>query len=137
MVIRAAAKADEAAIKRIVRAARINPTNLDWRRFLVAEVDGRIVGTGQVKPHRDGSRELASIAVVPAYQRQGVGGQIIRALIARENGPLYLTCRAPLGAYYPRFGFRAIGRDEMPPYFRRLAWFMRFWGGLVMKHDGD
>jgi hypothetical protein len=38
-------------IRRIVWCARINPFDLDWRRFLVAEENGNIVGVGQVKLH--------------------------------------------------------------------------------------
>lgn len=121
IIIRPAVQRDQAAIKAIVRAARINPLDLDWQRFLVAEDSGQIVGVGQVKPHRDGSRELASIAVVPERQRQGIGGTIIRALLGRETGPLYLMCEDHLETYYVRFGFRRVGADNMSPYFRRMS----------------
>jgi predicted N-acetyltransferase YhbS len=73
-----------------------------------------------VKPHEDGSRELASLAVVPEWQGQGVGGAIIRALLARETGTLHLMCAADTEQYYERFGFRRIDRPDMPPYFRRF-----------------
>ncbi|HET7467054.1 MAG TPA: GNAT family N-acetyltransferase, partial [Candidatus Dormibacteraeota bacterium] len=86
MRLRAAADRDQATIRRIVRAAGINPTSLQWQRFIVAEERGEIVGVGQVKPHRDGTRELASIAVVPERQGRGLGSEIINALIAREHG---------------------------------------------------
>lgn len=135
--IRAATAADQPAIQQIVRRARINPIGIDWRRFLVAEADGVIVGIGQVKPHRDGSRELASIAVVPERRRQGIASQIIRALIAREQGVLYLTCRAELEPFYMRFGFRRIQKDEMLPYFRRIAFLLRLGHVIVMRRLGD
>ena len=35
--------------------------------------------------------------------------------------PLYLTCRAALGTFYEKWGFRAIELAEMPEYYRRLA----------------
>src|ERR1043165_2408750 len=81
VVVRPATVADQPAIRRIVRQARINPTGLAWPRFVVAEAEGQVGGTGQVKPHRDGSRELASIATVPEMQRRGVARQIIEALL--------------------------------------------------------
>jgi N-acetylglutamate synthase-like GNAT family acetyltransferase len=121
VVIRPAVAADQFAIKMIVRAARIIPTGLDWPRFLVAEESSGLIGVGQVKPHRDGSRELASIAVVPEWQGQGVGAAIVRGLLARENGVLHLMCRSINAPFYERFGFRRIDRHEMPPYFRRMA----------------
>lgn len=118
--IRPARLEDQPTIRRIVRRAGINPLGLPWQRFVLAEVDGRIVGTGQIKPHKDESRELASLAVVPAFQGQGIGGDIIRHLLAAEQGPVYLMCAGRLGGYYARFGFRVIEPAEMPPYFRRV-----------------
>ncbi len=76
-----------------MRRARLNPFDLDWRRFLVAEQDSQIAGMVQVGPHSDGSRELASLAVLPAQQGQGTGGALIGALLERERGPLHLMCR--------------------------------------------
>jgi N-acetylglutamate synthase-like GNAT family acetyltransferase len=119
--LRPATAADQPIITAIVREAGINPRDLDWPRFIVAERDGQVIGVGQVKPHGDGSRELASIAVRPEFQGQGVGSAICRALIERESGVLHLITITDTADYYHRFGFRKIGWDEMPPYFRRLA----------------
>jgi N-acetylglutamate synthase-like GNAT family acetyltransferase len=141
--IRPATEADQAEITRIVRSSNINPFSLAWPRFLVAAEQGRIVGVGQVKQHGDGSRELASIAVVPDRRGKGIASAVINALLAREPGTLYLTCRSPMETFYNRFGFRRVGREEMSPYFRRIAWLAnppRFVtrlfgdvGGLIMK----
>jgi N-acetylglutamate synthase-like GNAT family acetyltransferase len=122
ILIRPAARTEAAAIRALIRAVRINPTGLDWRRFLVAvAADGQVVGTGQVKLHRDGSRELASIAVRPAFRERGIAGAIIARLLDREGQrPLYLVCRAALRKFYERFGFRTAGPAELPPYFQRL-----------------
>ena len=100
--------------------------SLNWPNFVVAKdddwEDGAIVGVGQVKPHRDGSRELASIAVIPARQGLGIGSAIIETLLAREPGVvLYLTCRAQLEHYYDRFGFHFLVPAEYPRYFKRMV----------------
>jgi amino-acid N-acetyltransferase len=120
IIIRPAVAGDQYAITAIVRAALLNPLDLDWRRFLLAQCGQDVIGVGQVKPHQDGSRELASIAVVPEWQGQGVGSAIIRGLLARETGTLHLICAADTERYYERFGFQRIDRSEMPPSFRRL-----------------
>ncbi|MSP12893.1 MAG: N-acetyltransferase [Chloroflexi bacterium] len=143
--LRPATAADQQTIVEVIRQARINPQDLKWPNFIVAEKEQQIIGTGQIKTHGDGSRELASIAVRPAYQRQGVGRRICRVLIAREQGPLYLTCRSEMETYYVQFGFRAIGPEEMPPYYRRLRRIVRVITGLtfgriklsVMLREGD
>ena len=121
--IRPAQAADQPAIRAIVCAAWINPCDLDWQRFLVAEEQGRVVGVGQVKPHGDGSRELASLAVIPERQARGIGGALIDALLAREPGPVYLMCMDRLERYYERFGFRRLARADLPPSFRLVGRF--------------
>ena len=121
VIIRPANAGDQVPIRAIVRAARLNPIGLDWPRFLVAEQGGGLIGVGQVKPHRDGSRELASIAVVPEWQGQGIGAAIVRELLARERGVLHLMCASTTMPFYRRFGFDEIGRAAMPAYFRRMT----------------
>jgi N-acetylglutamate synthase-like GNAT family acetyltransferase len=111
---------DQFAITMIVRAAWLFPRALDWQRFLLARWGQDIIGVGQVKPHSDGSRELASLAVVPEWQGNGVGGALIRALLSRETGPLHLMCDDSREHYYERFGFKRLDRGAMPPYFRRF-----------------
>ncbi len=139
--IRPATGTDQKIINKIIHDANINPMDLDWHRFLVAEEDGKAIGVGQVKQHGDGSRELASIAVIPERQSMGIGGEIIRTLLLREVGTLYLTCRAELESYYSRFGFRQIEMDEMTSYFRRIMRAARIFSKvvgfkpIVMKRD--
>lgn len=118
--LRPAVRSDQWTIRRIVWLALINPLDLDWRRFVVAEIEGRCVGVGQVKSHSGGLRELASIAVIPEWQGCGISSAIIRELLARESGPVYLTCRVELESYYERFGFHRLSIAEMPAYFRRF-----------------
>ncbi|HEX9090031.1 MAG TPA: GNAT family N-acetyltransferase, partial [Anaerolineales bacterium] len=68
------AMADDApAIRQIISAVHINPLSLDWQRFVIAtDGQGRLVGCGQVKTHRDGSLELASVAVQPEWRGRGI-----------------------------------------------------------------
>jgi len=121
---------DFSAIRELIHSAQINPTGLDWHRFWVAKTSTEaILGCGQVKPHKDGTLELASIAVNPDWRRQGIASAIIRQLIKLYPGPLYLTCRSSLGEFYRPFGFQVLTPDEMPPYFRRISRL----GSVIMK----
>jgi N-acetylglutamate synthase-like GNAT family acetyltransferase len=121
--LRPATAEDERLIRATIRAMRLNPLGLDWRRFTIAETQaGRFAGCVQVKPHRDGSRELASLAVSPAFRGRGVARLLINHLFASEAPPLYLTCRAELHDFYQKFGFCSLtDASDMPPYFRRLS----------------
>jgi amino-acid N-acetyltransferase len=120
--IRPAFPEDLTAIKNLVRSARINPTGLKWPRFVVAENDsGEVIGCGQIKPHRDGSYELASLVVAENFRGQGVARSLIAHLTKNHEGILYLMCRSSLGDFYKKFGFEPVSESEMPPYFRRIS----------------
>src|SRR6266704_7126356 len=109
--IRAATEDDQPKIRRHIKEVHLPRMNLQWANFVVAEEDREMVGMGQVKSHGDGSRELASIAVVPKRQAQHIGTAVINALLARERGVvLHLSCRRELEGYYERFGFKRVER---------------------------
>ena len=136
-ILRAACEADFPAIRALIRQARINPMGLAWQRFLVAvDEQDRLIGCGKVKPLRDGTRELASIAVVPEWRGQGIASTIILRLLAENPGRLYLTCRASMGTYYERFGFRKVVKEELTPYFRRIQRLVGFFMRAGMAEEG-
>ncbi|MBL8063742.1 MAG: GNAT family N-acetyltransferase [Anaerolineales bacterium] len=119
--VRQAMESESGQIKDLIHLVGINPTGLDWRRFLVAvDESGRVIGCGQVKPHGSDILELASIAVKPEYQKQGIARKIIEILLAQSPRPLYLMCIAHNGPMYEKFGFASIGEGEMPRYFQRI-----------------
>jgi GNAT superfamily N-acetyltransferase len=89
-----------------------------------------------VKPHGDGTRELASLAVQPAYRGQGVARQLIEHLLAHHPPPLYLTCRSRLQPLYEKFGFRAVPPADLPLYFRRIARLAALFGRGFASPDG-
>jgi amino-acid N-acetyltransferase len=121
IAFRPATQNDARTIRTLIYRVGINPMSLDWRRFLLlVDENDRLIGCGQIKPHADGTRELASIAVVPEYQGKGFGTQIITRLLTNTPLPLYLTCRSTTGPYYYRFGFQRLTPSELPPYFHRI-----------------
>jgi N-acetylglutamate synthase-like GNAT family acetyltransferase len=137
VTIRTAERGDAWAIRALIYTTGINPLGLDWRRFIVAVDDaGQVIGCAQVKPHADGSREVASLAVQPGRQRQGIGRALLERLLAEHAPPLYLTCRASLRPFYERFGFRALARAEMPPYFRAIHRLYGFFKMISRRAEG-
>jgi len=106
--IRHAKSGDQASIRSLIRKVGINPLGLDWRRFYVAVDQGdQIIGCGQIKFHKDGSRELASIAVDEKWRGRGIATSVIQQLL-REGEGLWLVCRKGLVPFYERFGFKEV-----------------------------
>jgi len=127
---------DAKVIRNLIHEAQINPFGLDWRHFMVAEdAEAGIIGTGQIKTHYDGTRELASIAVRPAYQNQGIARQIIERLLGENPPPLYLTCRSSLGPFYQKFGFLPLDKGQLNGYFARIQRLGTFF--MKLRRTGD
>ena len=117
------ARADEQAlIRRLVAEARLDPTNLHWQNFLLAEVHGEVVGCVQVRPY-PGLRELGSMVVRPTYRKQGVGGALMHVILGQNVPPLFLECPAYRVTFYERFGFRVVGLREIP-WVLRVKWIL-------------
>lgn len=137
VVMRPATAGDQPAIRRMIRQAGINPLGLGWRRFVVVEARESIIACGQVKVHGDGSRELASLAVVDAWQGRGLARAVIEYLQRQAGPPLWLTCREGLVPLYRRFGFREVTEArELSPYFRRLMRLVRVILRVVRPEEG-
>lgn len=117
--IRPAAESDQGRIVQLIRQARLNQRNLYWSNFLVAEVAGEVVGVRQLKRHPQGTREIASGFVLPAYRRQGISARLMNEILSRESGPLYLMCDQKWTGYYEGFGFRKVEPRELPADFGR------------------
>ena len=120
--LRLAREEDSDSIKDLIHSAGINPMGLDWRRFVVAvDAQDQLIATGQIKPHGRDIHELASIAVVPKHQGEGIARAMIEHLLKDSPRPLYLTCRSRLEPLYEKFGFRSIPYEEMPRYYQRIS----------------
>jgi N-acetylglutamate synthase-like GNAT family acetyltransferase len=134
--LRPATKAEFSEIKVLIRQVGINPLGLDWRRFTVAvDGSGQMIACGQMKPVRGDLMELASLAVRPAYRHQGIARALIEHLLTDTFRPVFLTCRSGLGAFYEKFGFRALQLEEMPRYYRRLQRLTNMF--LKFAHKGE
>lgn len=129
ILIRPAVESDARTLRRIIRQARISPLAIDWRRFLVAEAQDEVVGIGQIRPYADGTRELASLAVVPDWQYKGVATRLVQELLAPETGDVFLICQNTLEEFYQRFGFSTAPPELYPT---KLGRFLRL-GNIFFK----
>jgi N-acetylglutamate synthase-like GNAT family acetyltransferase len=114
MAIRRATEADQQAVTAMVRGARLNPRNLHWQRFVVAEHDGVIIGTAQLRLHPDGVRELASLVVEPGMRDQGVASRLVDALLTGDEEEDYMLVDRRFAHHYERWGFRQVNTRDLP-----------------------
>ena len=101
----------------LAAASSVNSTTPCW----VAENDGRVAGFLAARKLAD-ELEILNLAVVPASQRQGIAGQLLRAAMkwaaAEKIAKIYLEVRASNTAaktFYQSHGFHAIGKR--PNYY--------------------
>ena len=114
VAIRRATERDQAAIRTLVRAERMNPHGLDWPNFLVAADGTGPRGVVQMRKHADGSRELGSLVVAEKMRGHGIATRLIDALLAEERGRVHLITDAAYAAHYRRWGFRQIEPRQAP-----------------------
>ncbi len=131
--LRPATEADQQTIKTMVRDARLNPFGLKWRRFILAvTADDQIIGCVQLKPHRGGVLELASLVVLKGWRRKGVARLLIGHLQGTSGPPIWLMCMSRLKKFYEQFGFRQVHLGQpMPGYYR---WLLRL--GFLFNRFG-
>lgn len=128
VTIRPARAEDEPGILALVRSERLNPFELDWRRFVLATDAGGIVGAAQLRRHGDGSHELGSLVVRRHARRHGVAARLIDAVLARGDSRVFMITGAAFAHHYARWGFRAIAPARAPWPVLRNYWLGRLAG---------
>jgi N-acetylglutamate synthase-like GNAT family acetyltransferase len=114
--VRPATAADAASIRALVRGApRMNPTGLDWPNFVVAEHDGAVVGTAQLRPAGRGAVELGSLVVRADRRGRGLAGRLVAAALERSGGRVLVITAAAHAGFYRRRGFRPLPPWRAPP----------------------
>ncbi len=95
--------------------------------FLVARLDGRLVGTGALKPRGEGVAEIVRMSVAKDLRRLGLGRKILTELVERARvmslRKIILETTETWGeviAFYLSFGFRITHHQDGDVYFELL-----------------
>lgn len=126
-VLRSAAPSDLGAVVRLLDESDLPTAGVEasFSRFLVAEAGGRLVGVAGLEVHGDDG-VMRSVAVDPSLRGRGLGAQLTDQVIGAARGAglrrLYLLTTTAED-YFPRHGFRRIGRGEVSPDVRQSVEF--------------
>ncbi len=91
--------------------------------FLVAELDGNVVGCGAMHVIWEDLGELRTLAVAPGLTGSGIGRALVAALLerARDLGVSRVFCLTFETEFFARAGFVEIeGAPVTPDVFRQL-----------------
>jgi amino-acid N-acetyltransferase len=125
--LRRATDRDWTAIENLLTSADLP---LDGARdslddFVVAAEDGRIVGCAAMERH-DGAALVRSVAILESHRGKRIGELLVNRILGdakrdRLQSLWLLTTTA--AAWFPRFGFAAASRDEVPDSLKASAEF--------------
>jgi amino-acid N-acetyltransferase len=96
-----------------------------WDTTIVARDGDRIIGSAALELYPDGAL-LRSVAVEPSAQGRGLGHELTTAALEmarqhRVEAVYLLTTTAE--AFFPRFGFDRIAREDVPAGVRQSVEF--------------
>ena len=121
--IRQARASDWPAVRALLAGANLPLAGLNEKLagFAVArDSEAGVIGCAALERYGR-SALLRSVAVVETWRGQGVAGRLTQRLLdeARAAGMTNITLLTTTAAdYFPRYGFRAIPRDEAPAAVR-------------------
>ncbi|HEU5013784.1 MAG TPA: GNAT family N-acetyltransferase [Roseiflexaceae bacterium] len=125
VIVRAATEADIEAIVAVVnenvRQGHLLPRTPENIRaslntWLVAEVDGQVVGIGSLLKMSDVLVEVRSLAVLPAFRSYGVGAKIVQGLVEEARRRGFRTAFALTRAvhFFEKLGFTVTNKERFP-----------------------
>ncbi|MBC8162598.1 MAG: GNAT family N-acetyltransferase [Roseiflexaceae bacterium] len=93
--------------------ASIRASLPDW---LIAEIDGVLVGCGSLLLMGPQLVEVRSLAVLPAYRSYGIGAKIVMALVeeARRRGYATVFALTRAVAFFLKLGFALTNKERFP-----------------------
>lgn len=128
-VLRTATAHDRAAVERLLERSALPTTGIaelfatSAGDFVVADdpdTPGELVAVAGLERCGDYAL-LRSVAVQPEWRRHGLGHALVRRVVdeAEQRGlqALYLLTTTA-EHYFPRFGFQAVARDQVPAEVR-------------------
>ncbi len=128
--LRAATVADSGAIHHLIAenvdAGHLLPRSISEieehaSRFVVAEMDGRVVGCAELAPLSGAVAEVRSLVVDEAFRGQRIGGQLVASVAAAgaAGGFSTLCAFTHEPRHFLRLGFSVVPHSQVPEKIAR------------------
>jgi len=84
--------------------------------YLVADVDGNVIGCGGLDQYGNESAEIYGLATAPGNPHFGTGSAIVRALIekARDEQISHVFAMTLAPGFFQKLGFRTVEHKDVP-----------------------
>jgi N-acetylglutamate synthase-like GNAT family acetyltransferase len=89
--------------------------DLDPVEFLVAEVDGLVVGAARLE-WADGQVYLRPLVIAAGWHQRGIGRALVSQLLSKSTG-LRVVARGNAAGFYERLGFERVNWEQVFPAF--------------------
>lgn len=127
LLLRESDPAERSAVSSLLQSVGLPLEGFEehFPNFLLAQVDGQLVGCAGLEVYGEHGL-LRSVAVAPDRRHEGAGSQLVGAMLAvarRRRLKTVTLLTETAAAYFPRFGFVAIARGDVPCAVRASAEF--------------
>jgi len=84
--------------------------------YMVAEVEGSVVGCGGLQPYTPACAEIYGLATSDSHSPRGTGRAIVNALLenARANNLSQVFALTLAPGFFEKMGFRSVEHTELP-----------------------
>ena len=125
--IETATKNNAADVERLLESAKLPIAGVRGciDSTVVALANGRIIGSAALEIYASGVL-LRSVAVEETWRGHGIGEQLTGAALSlarRQGATVAFLLTTTAAGFFPRFGFKAIDRDEVPDDVRQSVEF--------------
>lgn len=108
---------DRPELEALLAACGLPLDGLGDTEFLVARIDGALVGAAGLERWGDAAL-LRSVAVAEPHRKSGLASLLVRARLVDAPRPVYLLTLSAQ-RYFERLGFTAVPRAELPDALAR------------------
>lgn len=117
---RSATPQDMPSIISLVKSVRGDERRLDWRQFIIACDDTKVVGCIRTVQAEPDCKELASLVVMPEYRNKSIGTALVTKMLNKNTSrPLYLVCFRNKMGFYKKHDFQEANVRSIPKTLQR------------------